>query len=434
MCGCQRVDVDPRPAFTAVQSEVICRTRFAPEWQQTSDEWIESVLDQELTIENAICVALVNNRELQATFEQLGIAKAELAQAGLLPNPVFSLAYRFATRPAASTLIDMSLLQNIIDSLLIPLKKKRAAAELEAVKANVTGAVLDLIAETSISYYTSQARQQIWHLTQNRLIAAESAYEVAEHLSAAGNIKALELAQRRAAYEQAKIAVADAEAEALQAKEFLRRVMGLWRNQCYQICSNELPSPQIEEGWEDVEVRAVHCSLDLAVSRYRLIATAAKFGVDTTKVVMPTLDLGVSAEREEGTWFVGPALNLPLPIFDTGRAMSAAAQSEIRQQWDRYAALAIKIRSEARMGRLRLLNALRKSRYYHEIIVPVMQQLTRLTLHQYNAMQIGVFHLLATKDRELETQVEAVNTLLNYWVAKTELELLAVGHLREKRM
>ena len=43
-----------------------------------------------LTADDAVQVALLNNRGLQASFQELGIAEAELVQAGRLPNPGFS--------------------------------------------------------------------------------------------------------------------------------------------------------------------------------------------------------------------------------------------------------------------------------------------------------------------------------------------------------
>src|SRR5690606_20062436 len=45
--------------------------------------------------EEAIRIALLQNRALQATFEQLGIAEAALVQAGLLTNPSLSVILAF---------------------------------------------------------------------------------------------------------------------------------------------------------------------------------------------------------------------------------------------------------------------------------------------------------------------------------------------------
>ena len=40
-----------------------------------------------LTVDDAVQIALLNNRGLQATYQELGITEAEVVQAGRLPNP-----------------------------------------------------------------------------------------------------------------------------------------------------------------------------------------------------------------------------------------------------------------------------------------------------------------------------------------------------------
>ena len=63
-------------------------------------EKLQALLEGELTTNAAVQIALLNNAALQATFEELGIAQAELVQAGLLKNPVFAGHVRF---PAVKT-------------------------------------------------------------------------------------------------------------------------------------------------------------------------------------------------------------------------------------------------------------------------------------------------------------------------------------------
>ena len=51
---------------------------------------VAELLAKPLTADDAVQIALLNNRGLQATFQELGITEAELVQAGRLPNPGFS--------------------------------------------------------------------------------------------------------------------------------------------------------------------------------------------------------------------------------------------------------------------------------------------------------------------------------------------------------
>ncbi len=55
----------------------------------TIEQRVAELLAQPLTADDAVQVALLNNRGLQAGFQELGITEAEVVQAGRLPNPGF---------------------------------------------------------------------------------------------------------------------------------------------------------------------------------------------------------------------------------------------------------------------------------------------------------------------------------------------------------
>ena len=52
---------------------------------------VDQLLKQPLGADEAVQLALLNNRGLQASFAELGISEADLVQAGRLPNPRLSL-------------------------------------------------------------------------------------------------------------------------------------------------------------------------------------------------------------------------------------------------------------------------------------------------------------------------------------------------------
>src|SRR2546428_10509441 len=89
--GCVRL---PRGAgFDDVQRSVSRRTSAQIAWRQgTADEAalnerVEALLASELTPESAVQIALYNSPSIQATYERLGVAPADLLQAGPPPNP-----------------------------------------------------------------------------------------------------------------------------------------------------------------------------------------------------------------------------------------------------------------------------------------------------------------------------------------------------------
>src|SRR6266508_687793 len=92
--GCANV---PRDAgFGSVQNSVMERTGHQVYWSRGTEadkevtEVLDSLLQRELTPDSAVQIALLNNQNLQATYEELGVAQAELVEAGLLKNPTLS--------------------------------------------------------------------------------------------------------------------------------------------------------------------------------------------------------------------------------------------------------------------------------------------------------------------------------------------------------
>jgi outer membrane protein TolC len=101
------------------------------------EQGVQTLLRHELTAERAVQVALLNNRELQARFEEIGIAQADVIQAGLISNPNFAGSFRFPDRPPSGTNIEYSIAQNFLDLLVLPLRKRIAAAQLAQTETHV---------------------------------------------------------------------------------------------------------------------------------------------------------------------------------------------------------------------------------------------------------------------------------------------------------
>lgn len=436
--GCMKVDTNPQPVFSQVQEDVAHLTNQCIYWDRCLQDSIiaismEELLQKELSEDLAIQIALLNNQNLQAIYESLGIAKAKLAQAGMLKNPIFSFSYRFSTQSNVTDLIEGALLQNFLEILLIPLKRKMAQAELEATKAMLISKVVEMIAETKIAFYTLQASEQIWNLKKDILLASELSYEAGQRLFEAGNIKDLDLSIERSFYEQAKLDVASWEIAVLEAREKLHVLMGLWGCQIDWKISPIIPEiPSKEEDFINIENEAIARSFDLKISYNKLLATAASFGIDTSKFIFPQFDLGVSAEREDSIWYVGPAFNIAIPLFDFGKVNAAKAKAAIMQEWNRYTALAIEIRSKARISRFSLLNAFRQYQYLKKVMIPLSEQITNISLLQHNAMQLGIFQLLSAKQRELEKKVQFVQMRQEYLISKVILQSLLKGHILGK--
>src|SRR5207247_7082962 len=92
---------------------------------------VQALLQDTLTIDGAIQVALLNNRNLQALYAELGVAQADLVQAGLLKNPVFDGAVRFLVGGGGPAKVDLDVALDFLEIFYLPLRKRVPAARLE---------------------------------------------------------------------------------------------------------------------------------------------------------------------------------------------------------------------------------------------------------------------------------------------------------------
>ena len=432
VAGCATVPRDG--GFGDVERDVAGRTGLRVQWNRnsSSDEavaaGVRSMLVDELTLEEAVQVALLNNRRLQATYEDLGVAQAEVVQAGLLRNPVFDGEAKFL-EGGEGTVIELAVVQDFLDVLFIPARKRIAAAAFEAEKLRVTGAVLDLAGEVRVAYYTHVAAEQSLDLRKTVVAATEASFDLARRLREAGNITALDLANERALYEQAKLDLARAEASALETRERLNVLLGLWGTDTTWSASQKLEDPPPGEVATDgIERQAVEQSIELAAARHSIRSAARTLGLRRTLGLVPEAELGVAAEREpDGAWGVGPALSLPIPLFDQGQAATAGARAGLERVRQQYVATAVEVRSAARRAANRLLTARARADYIRKVILPLRHEITTQTQLQYNAMLIGAFQLLQAKQAEVEAGVEYIGALREYWIARVDMQQVAGG-------
>ena len=433
--GCS--SVNPRAGFDDVRGEMKKRTGRELHWSRNTVEDPEvekqtaKLLKDKLTVHEAVQVALLNNPRLQATYEELGVAQADLVEAGLMENPVFEGSMRFdhGARPA----VDAAVVENFMSIFMIPLRKEMAKQELRKAKLHVTSRAMDLARRVTTEFYRQQAARQSLEMRRTVRDAAEASHEMAQRLREAGNITKLELSQQRRMYEQARLDLSAAELAVAEGQERLNRLMGLWgEDATWQVGTTlpEVPGQKLDVS--DLEKKVVRNSLDIAMARRELEARAAQMGITNVTSVLPELEAGVEGEGESsGHLEVGPALSLPIPIFNQGQPARTKARAELRAQWDEYTGTAIDVRAAARAALQRLRVTRQRAEHYRRVVVPLQDRIMHQTQLRYNGMFLGVFQLLQTKQQQVQTRQRYIEELRNYWIARTEMEYLLAGLMVE---
>ena len=394
---------------------------------------VAELMTQPLTMERALQVAMLNNRALRATLEDLGVAQADLVQAGLLQNPVISGDLVNSTKGNGIG-GGLALSQSLLSVFLIPAKQNMAKTRLRHAVVTVGQAALMLARDVRVAFVRGQAAEQALGLHRSRTQAAEVANELAQRQFDAGNITPLDQQLFAVALDRARVDLADAQLVVTVAREELTRLLGLWGEDVAWTFAAPLDSalpPETELG--SLEQQGMRDRLDLSAVRYETQSIAYALTL-RRRGMLPELNVGLSARNEVGNdvgheWVLGPSLSLELPIFDPGHADIARIQAYLRQAQHRLQDAAIHVRSEIRVHRAVLVAARRKVEYYERTILPRTESVTELTLQQYNAMLVGTYQLLETRTDQIDARQDYVEALRDYWIALSELELAVGGRL-----
>jgi cobalt-zinc-cadmium efflux system outer membrane protein len=423
--------------FDEVRATVEERSKLKIFWNNGTDldkeaaEKLDSLLKDKLTVDEALQIALLNNRELQAVYSDLGVAQADLVQAGLFKNPIFDAAILFPVSNGGKPKLELSAVMDFLDIFYVPLRKRVAAARFEEAKSQITGAVLDFSARVRTAFFLHQANEQMLELRQTIVQALNASLELARRLHEAGNITDLDFARERALLETGKVALRSAEVAVRQGREELNILMGLWGNQTEWQTDGRLPDiPQQPMQTENIERIALGRSVDLLNARQRLVFAGEQLGFNRWTALLPEMHVGTGSEREEdGSWKVGPVLEFAIPLFDQGQARIGRSAGELRRAQQEYYALAVRIRSTARAVRDRMEGFRDRALYYRDIMLPLHERIVNESQLQYNAMQLGPIELLRARERQIETGVAYIEALRDYWLARGDAGQILSGRL-----
>lgn len=410
---------------------------IAPEQDASSAaqvrERVAELLAKPLTVGSALQVALLNNRGLRVTLEELGVAQADLVQAGLLENPV--VAGNLIISTAGNGFGGgLSLSQSLLSAFLIPAKRRLANAQLRVAVVNVADATLGLVRDVKVAYADAQAAVAARDLHRTLVQGAEVADELAQRQHEAGNLTDLDRELFASALDEARLELADYTLEVVMAREELNRLLGLWGAQVEWKLGASLPDPgQLNVDLTGAEALGIRQRLD--ISSVRSEVEAIEYAIKLRRRgVVPNVEAGVEAGNEVGDdvgheWVVGPSLSLEVPLFDPGHADFARLRAYLRQAQHRLQHTAIVARSQIRTQREALVGSARRVEYIRDTVLPRRVTIGARALERYNAMLIGAYELLHIREEQVESQHAYVRALRDYWVARAQLERAVGGRL-----
>ena len=384
-----------------------------------------------LSAATAVQIALWNNKGLQSTFEEIGLAEADLIEARTVPNPRLNISARFPDKPPSGTDFEWGITQDFLNILMIPLKTKVAKDQLTAVQLRVANEVIRLVAETKSAVYQLEAAEEILGRLKIEQEAQATSLYLIQRLHEAGNITDLQLLQQQAEYSRSRLEIAQGESEIRALREKLNRLMGLWGKDTSWKAESRVPGvPKDDFSIHGLETLAITQRYDLAAAKAELQSTLRALGLVKTFRWIGALDFGVDSERQpDSQTITGPTFSLELPLFNQGQARVARSQARLRRAYDNFQREAVEIRSEVRELRDKLIFNRDVAQFYKDNVIPVRTQVRDQMQLQYNAMIVGPLELFTARQQEVAAERAYVEAKREYWINRAELEQTVGGSL-----
>lgn len=387
---------------------------------------VAELLQQPLSADSAVEMALLNNKGLQASYAELGIAEADLVRAGRLSNPSFTFG---RLRGNGVVEIDRAVVFNVLGLLTMPLARQVEQQRFEQAQLQAAYESVGIAAEARKAFFEAVAARQLVGYQAQVKAAADASNDLAKRMVQAGNFPQLAQMREQSFYSDALINLAKAQHRSVVAKEQLVRVLGLSGGQLDVKLPDRLPDlPHEPADPKDAEQTAMAKRLDVLMARRGADATAKALGLSKATRFVNVLNVGYQNKSTTGEdRSNGYEIELQLPLFDFGTASVARAEATYMQAVNRTAAVAIKAGSEVRESYSAYRTAYDVAKHFHDEVVPLRQRISEENLLRYNGMFVNVFDLLSDAKDQINGVVGAIEALRDYWQAETNLQTAITG-------
>jgi outer membrane protein TolC len=152
--------------------------RTADEAQQV-DARVHHLLRRRLDVDAAVQIALLNNKGLQAAYDELALAEASAIQESLPPNPTFSIS---SIAGDGATETERQIVGDILALATLPFRTEIARERFKQAQLRAALVTLQLAADVRRTYYQAVATRELAALLTDAQSTAEATARLATKL------------------------------------------------------------------------------------------------------------------------------------------------------------------------------------------------------------------------------------------------------------
>jgi cobalt-zinc-cadmium efflux system outer membrane protein len=370
-----------------------------------------------LTQEEAVAIALWNSPSFQATLADLGIARADLAEAGLLRNPIFSLLFPIGPKQLEFTL------SYPFDALVQrPARVAAARLNARAIGERLVWNALSLVAQVRTAHAEATiADRRLVLATENAALARRLA-DISDSRLRAGDISDLEARAPRTDASRTDVVRRAAQHDRDLARLTLAALLGLDQtpdqlqprvSAAYDAAPCAVEDGRLKEALASrPDVRAAELTIEAATARARW---------ERSRVLALIGILDANGEGKEG-FEMGPGVTADIPLFNRNQGGVSRGTAEIERASRLYAAARAQVIHDVRSAGVRVNQAQQALDAWTSDIVPSLEIEQRQAESAYKAGEIPLLNVLDVSRRLVDGRMRQLDAEADVFRARIALD------------
>jgi outer membrane protein TolC len=394
--------------------------------QETAAARVRQLLQQPITLQQAVKIAILNNPEIQAELWSLGIAQADLRQLSTMPNPGLKITRE--TGGDGSTELEFGF--NLLALLTLPKVRDLALQDYSMTRLATAQRIALIIHNTKLAYWHAVAAAEVLTFVEKVQQSTEASAELAKRMAATGNFNKLQFLREQSFLSDSTLNLVLARQALYSSREKLKRQLGLWQNDELLKLPQRLPEvpverPPIAEIAKTAQ-QSLDQRLDVQLAKMQLTRLADQAGLTRATRLVNVFSAEVAGNlqhSDERSY----SLIFELPLFDAGQHRLKRGEAQYQQAVAQATAIGIQARAELQQSFYNYQTQHDIALHYQTTVVPLAQQIAEENQLLYNGMFISVFELLADARSQISAVTGTINANRDFLIATAELEMARIG-------
>jgi cobalt-zinc-cadmium efflux system outer membrane protein len=378
------------------------------------------VLGDGISDEEAVTLALWNHAAFQVELANLGFTRADVVEAGLLRNPIFSLLFPFGPKQFEATL-------SWPVEAIWQRPRRIAAAQLDAgrVAQSLVQNGLNLIRDARMAHADAVLATDRLSLAQEQLALRRQIMDITDARLRSGDIAELEVLPARNDVRIVEGDILRFQHDASATSARLGLIVGsILDRQPVAATPSGLPSrsaPDLAELFET----AFSSRPDMRGSEIAIESAGERARWQKSRIFALTAILDANGQGRDG-FEVGPGVAAELFTADRNSGNRLRAEAELEQASRRYVAIRQQIAAEVTDARIRYEEARAALVQWRDGILPPLEEAARRTERAFAAGDVSRLFLLESTTKVVEARNRYIEIQWSLRRARAELER-AVG-------